>query len=41
VNGRVLVVRINAKPVDLVVVQCYAPTTTADEEEMEEYFETL
>ena len=33
--------RINAKPVDLVIVQCYAPTTAAEEEEVEEFFETL
>jgi exonuclease III len=41
VSSRCVVVRVNAKPVDLVVVQCYAPTTAADEDEVEEFFETL
>ncbi len=40
-NERVLLVRIEAKPVDLVIVQVYMPTGSYKEEEIEEVYEEL
>ena len=38
-SDRVLLLRIEAEPVDLVVVQVYMPTTEEDDEEIESKYE--
>ena len=41
INDRILVVRINAKPRKLRIVQIYAPTSVATEEEIDKFYEEL
>lgn len=38
VSDRILILRIQGKPHNLSLIQCYAPTSNASEEEMEEFY---
>jgi len=40
-GDRLLSVRIQAFPVDIVIIQVYMPTTTHEEEEVDEIYETI
>ena len=41
VSERVLVVEVPAKPVDLTIIQVYAPTSASTEEEIDDFYELL
>ena len=41
ISGRVLKVRLQGKPHNISIIQCYAPTGNATGEEMEEFYNTL
>ncbi|XP_008485560.1 craniofacial development protein 2-like [Diaphorina citri] len=41
VSDRIIAVRINAKPVNIFIVQCYAPTLDKSDEEREEFYEEI
>ena len=41
VNSRIIVVRLNAKPKCISLIQVYAPTSTADEHQIEQFYEDL
>ena len=41
VSDRILKVRIHAKPFNISIVQCYAPTINANDEEMESFYDSL
>ena len=40
-NGRLLLAKIQAEPADLVIIQVYMPTSTHEDNEMEEMYEQL
>ena len=41
ISDRILKVRIRAKPYNIRLIQCYAPTVTASDEEMEDFYSML
>jgi len=41
VNNRILKIRIQAKPVNIRVIQIYAPTSLADDDDIETLYNTL
>ena len=41
VSYRIATIRLQCKPVNMTVLQVYAPTSTAEEDEMEDFYETL
>ncbi len=41
VNGRLMKVRFNSKFAKLTIIECYAPTEEAEEEEKKELYEQL
>ena len=41
VSNRIATIRLQCKPVNMTVLQVYAPTSTAEEEEMEEFYEKV
>ena len=41
VNDRILSIRIQGKPINITVIQAYAPTSNAEEEEIDDYYATL
>ena len=41
VNERIISARFNAKPVPITVIQCYAPTSAASEESIDDFYEHL
>ncbi len=41
INDRILKVRLQAKPYNVSIIQCYAPTTAASDEEMKDFYNTL
>ena len=41
VNSRIISIRIAAKPINITVIQVYAPTTSHSDEETEMFYETL
>ena len=41
VSDRVATIRLKCMPVNMIVLQVYAPTSTADEEEMEKFYEKV
>ena len=40
-NGRMISVRFQGKPLDITVIQVYAPTSNAEEAEVEQFYEGL
>ena len=40
-SDRIATIRLQCKPVNMTVLQVYAPTSTAEEEEMEEFYEKV
>ena len=40
-NDRVISVRLQGKPFNITVIQVYAPTSNAEEAEVEQFFEAL
>ena len=41
VNDRIATIRIQCKPINLTVVQVYAPTSSSEEEDIEAFYETV
>ena len=41
VSDRVITIRISAKPVNLTIIQLYAPTSTASDEEIDSFYEVV
>jgi len=41
ISDRLIVVRLNAKPRNITLIQVYGPTTAATEEEMERFYQDL
>ena len=41
VNDRILLIRIQGKPVNITAIQVYAPTSDAEDEEIDEFYTTL
>ena len=41
VSDRITTIRLQCKPVNMTVLQVYAPTSTAEDEEMEEFYEKV
>ena len=41
VSDRIAIIRLQCKPVNMTALQVYAPTSTAEEEEMEEFYEKV
>ena len=41
VSDRIATIRLQCKPVNMTVLQVYAPTSTAEEEEMDEFYEKV
>ena len=41
VNDRIATIRIQCKPINITVVQVYAPTTSSEEEDIEAFYETV
>ena len=41
VNDRIISIRFHCKPLNLTVIQVYAPTSTADDADIEEFYEQL
>jgi len=41
ISNRVLVVRLKAKPRNIILIQVYGPTTAATDEEMERFYQDL
>ena len=41
VPDRIAVVKLNAKPFNINIIQVYAPTSASTEEELEEFYEEL
>ena len=41
ISDRVMMIKLDAKPFDLVIIQCYAPTSDYSEEELEEFYEDV
>ena len=40
-NGRIITVRFQGKPFNITVIQVYAPTSNAEEAEVEQFYEDL
>ena len=41
ISDRIITIRIQGKPIHFTFIQVYAPTSTADEEEMEYFYDAL
>ena len=41
ISDRVLTIRLQCKPVNMTVIQIYAPTSTAEDEEIEHFYEMV
>ncbi|XP_047499519.1 craniofacial development protein 2-like [Penaeus chinensis] len=41
ISDRVMVVRLSGKPFDTVVIQCYAPTTDCNDDEIDNFYDQL
>ena len=41
INDRIITIRIQGKPINFIIIQVYAPTSTADEEEMDYFYDAL
>lgn len=41
VSDRIIVLRLSAHPYNMTIVQIYSPTSTANEEELDQFYETL
>ena len=41
ISDRIITIRIQCKPIHLTFMQLYAPTSTADEEEMDYFYDIL
>ena len=41
ISDRIILAKYNGRPVDILIIQVYAPTTAADDEEIEQFYEEL
>ena len=41
VNGRIMMIRFQARPFNLAIIQVYAPTSVADEEDVDVFYDQL
>ena len=41
VSKRLMMIKINAEPVDVMIIQVYMPTSTADEEDIEQMYDQI
>ena len=41
ISDRIILAKFKGRPVDILIIQVYAPTTAADDEEIEQFYEEL
>ena len=41
ISDRIILAKYKGRPVDILIIQVYAPTTAADDEEIEQFYEEL
>ena len=41
ISSRIIYIRIKASPINMTIIQVYAPTTSHSDEEIEEFYETI